>query len=561
VSSRKAAEAITTAEERAKATATSERPLAYSYVRFSTPEQAKGASYDRQIEAARAYAHQKGWQLAEATYTDLGVSAFRHKNAQTGALRAFLKHVEDGDIPRGSYLLIEALDRLTREAILEASSLFGLIISAGITIVTLLDRKEYSHAGINSTPTDLVLAIVLMMRGHEESLTKSRRLADVYERKRATAEADAAAGKISKVFTKMLPAWLEWREQSQAFSVIHDRAKVVRRIFAMADAGMGQHAISQRLDAEGVPTFPEKGRRRRSVHWQRTYIKHLLTNSAVIGSFTPHQRRTDAQGKRRRVPVGTVENYYPAIIERELFDSVAARARATAARGRNAGGEIKSLFAGLLKCSRCGGTVTRVAKANHVYLVCSLANRKAGCLHQAVRYEHVEGALRQNARAVIEDAPRGLETAEADHKIANLDTVVGVLADEARSLADALIVEKSNVVRQRLREREQELEAAREQLRQLQAHRDTLARPQVQRRLYALRTALTAKPFNVVPANSALKEAASRVVLNPESGELTIYWHHAPEQPSEAGPFYSRHNTTFTETDGYVHRPKRRGGS
>ena len=53
------------------------------------------------------------FELAEDTYKDLGVSAFRSKNSKTGALRAFLKAVEEGDIPRGSFLLVESLDRLT----------------------------------------------------------------------------------------------------------------------------------------------------------------------------------------------------------------------------------------------------------------------------------------------------------------------------------------------------------------------------------------------------------------------------------------------------------------
>src|SRR5262245_16904987 len=86
-----------------------ERPRrAYSYVRFSTPDQAKGASYERQIEMAQAYARERGLELAETTYKDLGVSAYRHRNAETGALRAFLDAVEHGDIPRGSYLLVES---------------------------------------------------------------------------------------------------------------------------------------------------------------------------------------------------------------------------------------------------------------------------------------------------------------------------------------------------------------------------------------------------------------------------------------------------------------------
>jgi hypothetical protein len=59
--------------------------------------------------------------------------------------------------------------------------------------------------------------------------------------------------------------------------------------------------------------------------------------------------------------------------------------------------------------------------------------------------------------------------------------------------------------------------------------------------------ALAHKPLNVVEVNKALKEAVSRIVLNPETAELTLHWHHAPEQPTEAGPFYSRHYKGFDE--------------
>jgi DNA invertase Pin-like site-specific DNA recombinase len=88
---------------------------AYSYVRFSTPDQAKGDSYRRQTEAANEYARRHGLVLdTELTFTDLGVSAFRGANAKTGALGVFLEAVKDGTIAPGSHLLIENLDRLTR---------------------------------------------------------------------------------------------------------------------------------------------------------------------------------------------------------------------------------------------------------------------------------------------------------------------------------------------------------------------------------------------------------------------------------------------------------------
>jgi len=520
-----------------------ERPLAFSYVRFSTPDQAKGTSYDRQIELAQAHARERGWQLADTAYKDLGVSAYRHKNAETGALRAFLKAVEQDEVPRGSYLLVESLDRVTRNSILEAQSLFLLIINAGITLVTLSDRREYSKESINANPTELIVSIAVMMRGHEESATKSRRLTDAYERNRKAAIARLENG---KPFTRMLPPWLRCPKKAHKITVISERAKVVQRIFTMAEEGLGQHAIAQRLNAEGVPTFGGLGKQRKADAWHRSYVKKLLTNSAVVGTFMPQQRRTDAQGSRKRVPLDPVENYFPAIVERDLFERVASRLRAFGPRGRNAAAEPKSVFAGLIRCAHCGGTVTRMVKGpGNVYLICSRVNRKLGCKRQAVRYEDAERALVENAASIVQEAPRGLDTDDIDQQITGLDEAVSELANEARELVDELIREKSNAKRAELRAKERKLEEAREKLRALRARKDTLATPYVMHRLRALEQALTRKPLNVVEANKALKEAVGRVVLNPETAELLLHWHHAPEQPTNAGWVQSRHYRGF----------------
>jgi hypothetical protein len=77
--------------------------------------------------------------------------------------------------------------------------------------------------------------------------------------------------------------------------------------------------------------------------------------------------------------------------------------------------------------------------------------------------------------------------------------------------------------------------------------RDTLATPYVARRLQALEQPLTRKPLNVVDANKALKEVVGRVVINPETAKLLLHWHHALGQPTDAGPFASRHFTGFDE--------------
>src|SRR5262245_50386478 len=93
--------------------------IAFSYIRFSHPSQAEGDSLRRQTEAAKAWCEKNGVRLdTSTTLRDLGKSAFlgeHRKNPDRHALAAFLKLAEAGQVPRNSYLIIENLDRLSRE--------------------------------------------------------------------------------------------------------------------------------------------------------------------------------------------------------------------------------------------------------------------------------------------------------------------------------------------------------------------------------------------------------------------------------------------------------------
>ena len=92
------------------------KPKAYSYTRFSTPEQAKGDSSTRQTLAANRWAQEHGVELdAELTFRDEGVTAYDGSNVERGALGAFLKAVHCGDVGQGSWLLVESLDRISRQ--------------------------------------------------------------------------------------------------------------------------------------------------------------------------------------------------------------------------------------------------------------------------------------------------------------------------------------------------------------------------------------------------------------------------------------------------------------
>src|SRR5690349_19321284 len=108
---------------------------AYSYLRFSTPEQERGDSFRRQAQLARDYALAHRLELdEELTFRDLGVSAFRGRNAEVGRLGEFREAVRDGVIPRGSYLLLESLDRLSRDKPRKAVKLLEAICEEGIAV-------------------------------------------------------------------------------------------------------------------------------------------------------------------------------------------------------------------------------------------------------------------------------------------------------------------------------------------------------------------------------------------------------------------------------------------
>src|SRR5580765_2642409 len=135
--------------------------VAYSYIRFSTPEQAKGDSLERQLGRSREWASRHRVRLDESLI-DRGVSAFKSRNAAMGHLKGFLDLIREGRIARGSYLLIESLDRLSRDEIWPALSLIGEILTAVVTIVTLSresGEREYTLRDMNRP--DGIFGIIL----------------------------------------------------------------------------------------------------------------------------------------------------------------------------------------------------------------------------------------------------------------------------------------------------------------------------------------------------------------------------------------------------------------
>jgi DNA invertase Pin-like site-specific DNA recombinase len=268
---------------------------AYSYIRFSSVQQADGGSLKRQTAFTEAYCKRKSLTLDDSlSLQDLGVSAFRSDNVKEGALAGFLEACRVGRVPKGSYLIVESLDRLSRDQIRPALQLFLALQDFGITIVTLQPEREYPPDSADALA--LIEPLIVFARAHEESAMKSHRRRDGW--KQARDKARAGGGPMLKT----CPAWLEvtangFREKPKAVAV-------VRQIFAWAREGLGVHRITERLTRQKVRPLGTSGR------WVKAYVHRILTNPAAMGTYQPRV----LQGKST-VPAGKpIPNYYPAVV-------------------------------------------------------------------------------------------------------------------------------------------------------------------------------------------------------------------------------------------------------
>jgi DNA invertase Pin-like site-specific DNA recombinase len=369
-------------------------PKAYSYIRFSTPEQQKGDSNRRQTELSQKYAEAHGLTLDEnLTYRDLGVSAFDKSNIRNGELGAFLRAIDSGAVEPGSYLLVESLDRLSRAKVTDALEVFMSIINRGIRLVTLADGREYSKEKINEQFTELIISIVVMSRAHEESLTKSRRLKEAWKAKR---------GRIGDAkLTEIAPAWLKLDDDRTAYSVVPDRVELVRLMFEWSKDGIGSETIARRLNQQGLPNWGTRS----AEQWHASYIKKILDNRAVLGEFQPH---TIVDGKR--VPEGdSAPDYFPRIVSDEDFAlaKMARQSRRTNSAGRK-GQTFSNLFSGALRCGYCNGTMVYVNKGHDgprgKLLVCTRAKAGKGCHYVPWEYPQFERSVLMYCKGLDFDA-------------------------------------------------------------------------------------------------------------------------------------------------------------
>lgn len=404
-----------------------------AYARFSTSEQQEGSSLDRQFDLAESHALANGWTITERL-TDEGRSAFKakHKN-DSAALGRFLRGIDDGRYGSGDILLVEALDRLSREEPLDALANLTRITSAGIRVEIINAKLSLMRGQYEANIGSLVQLLVGAAQAHGESKRKSELLTKAWKKKRE-------AGELRTTH----PFWMDKNK-----TLIPERVEDVRLIFDLAERGFGRTKTARELTRMGRKSWGN-ARFKHESEWCAATVSNVIRNRAVTG---------ECQAMSNGKPVGpVVADYYPTIISVEQFERVhATPVRRFSEKGSGRQAEFGNIFRGWLNCS-CGRTMQMAMSRENRYLRCSGSASRA-CPDMSVRrvgmrYDILEeGFLRAIKEMTL------IDTSSDQKRVLEGDLIAAergleVARQNTAKLVDMLLDEESPALRRRLTEEE-----------------------------------------------------------------------------------------------------------
>jgi DNA invertase Pin-like site-specific DNA recombinase len=358
-----------------------EMVMAYSYLRCSKKKQLKGDTRDRQTEWSAEVAEKRGFALDDAfRFEDWGTSAYRSKNVDVGQLGKFLDAVARGRIAPGSVLMVESLDRLSRDFFDDAFEVFRRILKAGITVITRTPEREYTREGLRDNFMSFLEPLFIFMRANEESAVKAMRSSSIWTKKRSRA-------RDGKPHGAKCPAWCRLAESG--YVLVPEHAETVRTIYRLALDGIGILRIASALRDRPTMGYGAK--------WTVPYVRNILCGRTAVGEYQP-TKYVEAEDSRdvKRVPDGDpIPGYYPAVVDEATWRAVqvalSKRRYGASGVGRPAKDEA-NLLTGLVREAHTNASMMMQARAprgrkRHVYLFV----RRAGGMQ--VPYRTLEEAV------------------------------------------------------------------------------------------------------------------------------------------------------------------------
>jgi hypothetical protein len=223
---------------------------------------------------------------------------------------------------------------------------------------------------------------------------------------------------------KACPSWLSLSDDRSAFVFMPDRAEIVRKIFELSLSGLGCYTIAKQLNDKHVPAFGS------SAKWDQSTIHNMLASRATVGEHQPKQYRN-----RREFPIGDpIPDYYPSVIDEELFKAVQIARKNNLKHGRGRKGRyVTNLFSNLLSCAYCGGPIKFYSNGPDKSLICVKVFEKIGCFRKAWSCRDLENSFFEFVRRLDADpATTSTERQALQPLLAHIQAIEGSDIYDAR---------------------------------------------------------------------------------------------------------------------------------
>jgi len=383
--------------------------IAALYARLSSEDLQVGTSVsiETQKKILEDYCKSNGITVYK-TYVDDGYTGTNYNRP------GFQELLRDCENKRFNMVIVKDLSRLGREHIETDSYLEKYFPERNIRFVAIGDDYDSKYKMQD-------LDFIVPMR----NLFNQFYPADTSKKVRQAFKAKASRGEF---IGSQAPFGYKKSDRDKHVLVVdEDAAPIVRRIFELiAYHGYGFTKVAKLFSAEKILT--PSAYHARSIHkecnknpydWNLGSVRAIVNNETYLGMLVSGKRSTLSFKNKKVIKKAKqdwiiVEDMFPPIITQSLWDDAHSRINE---RKRDTVSGFDNIFAGLIRCDKCGKVLGFSAKRNHApYYMCETYKKKGKdmCSPHYVLYRDIYDATLNKIQKVI----KAVKDSELDAKIA-----------------------------------------------------------------------------------------------------------------------------------------------
>ncbi len=367
------------------------------YLRFSSERQ-REQSIEGQLRDCRSFCKVNRYRIA-AIYVDRATTARKDVEKRIH----FQEMIRDSEKKPWKYVVVWKLDRFARNRTDSALFKFRLRKN-GVRVISATEA-------ISEKPEGIILEAVLEGMAEFYSADLSQKI--TRGMRESALKCHSIGGHVP----------LGYKIEDHKLVVDPNTAHIVQEAFQLYANGETVAEICRMFNTKGYRTA-------KGAEFNRNSFKSMFRNERYIGVYTYRDIR--------------IEGGVPAIIDKELFETVSRRLSVNAEAPARGKAKVDYLLAGKLFCGHCGGSMngesgTSKTGAIHNYYTCYSRKRHHSCDKRPLKKEWIEQVVAQDAMELM------------------TDEVIEELADMAMAQTDQDLKENTRIPE--LTERKKEIES------------------------------------------------------------------------------------------------------